>query len=193
MASMGNLADVSGVGGTGSMVLGALVGAIAFGGLFVLLRRPLGWLTSLALAGLGWWLLVIGLVTLVPLHSIDLAIPAEAAQARCSTDYGGPAPDGFWILAGAQRLLNTILFMPAGALWVLLVTRWRVGWLLVPLGLAALVGYSVAIEYTQLAVTRIGRACDVTDMVDNSAGALIGVGIGLVLAIALRPWRWRRF
>jgi hypothetical protein len=174
------------------MVLGAFLGALGFGAVALLLRRWLGWRTSLVLTGFCWWLLVIGLVTLVPLDAIDLRIPAEAAPTRCSSDYGGPAPDGFWIFSGTQRMLNTLLFVPAGALWVLFAARWRIGWLLVPLGLGALAGYSVAIEYTQLEVARIGRACDVTDMVDNSVGALIGIGVGVLLALLVRPWRWGR-
>jgi hypothetical protein len=32
----------------------------------------------------------------------------------------------------------------------------------------------------------------VTDVVDNVSGALIGVGIGLVLMLVFRPWRHRR-
>nr|WP_246391535.1 VanZ family protein [Nocardioides soli] len=89
-------------------------------------------------------------------------------------------------------MLNTLIFVPAGALLVLAVARWRAAWVLVPLGLAGLAAYSVAIEGTQLALARIDRACDVTDVVDNVTGAALGVGIGIVLALVLRPWRYRR-
>jgi glycopeptide antibiotics resistance protein len=57
--------------------------------------------------------------------------------------------------------------------------------------LALLAAYSVAIEATQLALARIDRACDVTDVIDNITGAAIGVGIGIVLALVIRPWRYR--
>jgi glycopeptide antibiotics resistance protein len=63
---------------------------------------------------------------------------------------------------------------------------------LVPLGLAALAAYSLAIEETQLHVARIDRACDVTDIIDNVTGAVIGVAIGVALLPLFRPWRGRR-
>jgi glycopeptide antibiotics resistance protein len=75
---------------------------------------------------------------------------------------------------------------------VLGVARWRLGWLLAPAGLVALGLYSVAIELLQLALARIDRACDITDVVDNTTGALIGGAIGVVLALVFRPWRYRR-
>jgi hypothetical protein len=62
---------------------------------------------------------------------------------------------------------------------------------LVPLGLVGLAAYSVVIELTQLELARIDRACDLTDVVDNVSGALIGVGVGLVLMVLIRPWRHR--
>ncbi|MGN0064824.1 MAG: VanZ family protein [Nocardioides sp.] len=176
------------VGGTESMVLGALGAAAVAVVVGLVLRRWMGWVSGWALAGLLWWLAVIALVTLVPLGSIDLLIPEGQAPTTCSTDYGGPAPDGFWILGGTQRTLNTVLFVPAGLLLVLAAARWRAGWVLVPLGLALLAGYSVGLEFTQLELARIGRACDVTDVVDNATGAAIGVGVGLLLLPVLRPW-----
>ena len=60
---------------------------------------------------------------------------------------------------------------------------------MVPLGVGLLAAYSAGIEYTQLAVARIDRACDLTDVVDNVTGACLGVLIGLPLALLLRPWR----
>ncbi|MEZ5193091.1 MAG: VanZ family protein [Nocardioides sp.] len=101
-------------------------------------------------------------------------------------------PDGFWIFGGGQRLLNVAIFVPSGILLVLAVARWRAGWVLAPLGLAALAAYSVAIEITQLQLARLDRACDVTDMIDNATGAAIGFCVGIVLAALLRPWRHRR-
>ena len=78
------------------------------------------------------------------------------------------------------------------ALLVLALARWpRVAVVGVPVGLALLAAYSVGIELTQLALARIDRSCDVTDVVDNVTGAVIGVGVGLVLALVLRPWRQR--
>lgn len=178
-------------GGTQTMVVGAVVSALLCALLAGVLRRPLGWLGAITWSGLLWWLTVIGLVTLVPLSGIDLAVPAEGRSSTCSLDYGGPAPDGFWIFSGTQRLLNTALFVPAGALLVLAAARWRIGWVVAPLGLLLLGGYSLGIELLQLEVARIDRACDVTDVVDNVTGAAIGFGIGLLLTPLLRPWRRR--
>ncbi|HEX6150701.1 VanZ family protein [Nocardioides sp.] len=178
-------------GGTQSMVAGALATGIGFAVLAAVLRRRLGWLGALAWCGFAWWLVVIALVTLVPLYGIDLAVPAETRSDTCSLDYGGPAPEGFWIFSGGQRLLNTALFVPAGALLVLATARWRIGWVMAPLGLLGLAAYSLAIELVQLELARIDRACDITDFVDNVVGAVIGFAAGVVLAAALRPWRAR--
>lgn len=172
-----------------------VLGAILTGGFFALvalaLRRWLGWVTALAIAGFGWSVVVIALVTLIPLTAIDLQLPAHARTDECSMDYGGPAPEGFWIFSGTQRTLNTALFVPAGALLVLAAARWRSAWVVVPAGLMCLVAYSVAIEVAQLELARISRACDVTDVVDNVTGAVIGAALGLFLAVAFRPWRGR--
>ena len=175
------------------MVLGAFLSGCFFGLVALALARSLGWVTAAAAAGFAWSVVVIALVTLIPLTAIDLQMPADARPDRCSTDYGGPAPEGFWIFSGTQRTLNTVLFVPAGALLVLAAARWRLAaWVVVPAGLAALTAYSVAIEAAQLEVASIGRACDVTDVVDNVTGAVIGAALGLFLALVLRPWRHRR-
>lgn len=173
------------------MVAGGVVSAALCGLLAAALRRSLGWFGAIAWSALLWWLTLIGLVTLVPLTGIDLAVPAEARSGTCSLDYGGPAPTGFWIFSGTQRLLNTALFVPAGALLVLATARWRIGWVAAPLGLLLLGGYSLGIELAQLEVARIDRACDVTDVVDNVTGAAIGFLVGLLLTPVLRPWRRR--
>lgn len=174
------------------MVAGALVSGVCFAVLATVLRRRLGWVVASAWCGLAWWLVVIALVTLVPLYGIDLAVPAETRSETCSMDYGGPAPEGFWIFSGGQRLLNTALFVPAGALLVVAAARLRVGWLMAPLGLIGLAAYSFGIEVVQLELARIDRACDITDFVDNVTGAVVGFVAGLLLTAALRPWRVRR-
>lgn len=179
------------IGGTESMVLGALASGAFFALLAAGLKRWLGTVGAAAWCGFAWWLVVIALVTLVPIYGVDYAVPAETRSDTCSMDYGGPAPEGFWIFSGGQRLLNTALFVPAGALLVLAVSRWRAGWVMAPLGLLGLAAYSLVIELVQLEVARIDRACDVTDLVDNVVGAAIGFGVGLVLALVVRPWKRR--
>lgn len=171
------------------MLLGAAVSGVLCLLLHLALRRRLGSISAAATAGLLWSLMVIALVTLIPAQGAPGIIAADAAQTACSWDFAGPAPDGFWIFDGGQRLLNTLLFVPSGALLVIFLTRWRSGWLLVPIALVLLAGYSVAIELVQLELARLDRACDVTDVVDNVTGAAVGVGLGLVVSLVLLPWR----
>jgi hypothetical protein len=180
------------VGGVGVMLLLIAVSGLVCAVLALLLRPRLGWLSALAIAGFVWSLAVIGSITLIPANGAPGIVSAEGRLTTCSWDIGGPAPEGFWIFSGGQRLLNTVVFVPAGALLVLAAARWRAAWILVPVGLALLAAYSIGIEATQLALARIDRACDVTDVIDNVTGAVIGVGIGIVLAVVLRPWRHRR-
>lgn len=174
------------------MLLLVAASGIVCAGLALLLRRRLGWLTAASIAGLVWSLAIIAAITLIPANGAPGIVSAEGRPTTCSWDIGGPAPEGFWIFSGGQRLLNTVLFVPPGALLVLAAARWRAAWVLVPVGLALLAAYSVGIELTQLVLARIDRACDVTDVVDNVTGAVVGVVIGLVLALILRPWRHRR-
>jgi hypothetical protein len=180
------------VGGVEVMLL-LVVAAGAVCGLLTLALRPrLGWVSAAAFGGLVWSLAVIASITLIPTNGAPGIVPAEGRLATCSWDLGGPAPEGFWIFSGGQRLLNTVVFVPPGALLVLAAARWRAAWVLVPAGLALLAGYSVAIEATQLVLARIDRACDVTDVVDNVTGAVVGAALGVALALLLRPWRRRR-
>lgn len=189
--AVGSLAHVFPVGGVGVMLLGTAASGLLCLLLALGLRRRLGPVAAFSVAGLLWSLVVIGLVTLIPAHGVPGLVPAEGRLTTCSWDIGGPAPNGFWIFQSGQRLLNTLLFVPSGALVVLVAARWRAGWVLVPLGLVALAGYSVGIEATQLVLARIDRACDVTDVIDNVTGAGLGVAAGILLALVLRPWRHR--
>jgi hypothetical protein len=180
------------VGGVEVMLLGTLVSGLVCLALTLLVRRRLGWVAAVALGGLLWSLAVIACVTLIPANGAPGIVSAEGRLTTCSWDIGGPAPDGFWIFAGGQRLLNAVIFVPAGALLVVLAARWRgMAVLTVPAGLALLAAYSAGIEKTQLELARIDRACDVTDIIDNVTGAVVGVLLGIVLALVLRPWRPR--
>jgi glycopeptide antibiotics resistance protein len=176
-------------GGIEVMLLWVALSGAFFGLLALVMRRRLGAVSAFAISGFLWSLVVIAIVTLLPTDPDLGVVPAEGRATSCSTDIGGPAPDGFWILAGGQRLLNTLLFIPSGALLVLGASRWRIGWVLVPLGVAGLAAYSGLIELAQLELARLDRACDLTDVVDNVSGAAVGVVVGLVLVLVLRPWR----
>ncbi|HCB05321.1 MAG TPA: VanZ family protein [Nocardioides sp.] len=180
------------VGGVGVMlVLIALAGVLA-AGLAALLAHWHGWPWSMLCGLLFWSVAVVGVLTLIPTNGAPGIVSAEGRLTTCSWDIGGPAPDGFWIFPGGQRLLNAVVFVPAGLLLVLVCARWRSAWLTVPLGLALLAAYSTLIELTQLALARIDRACDVTDIIDNVTGAAVGVLCGLVLLPLVRPWRMGR-
>ncbi|HEX5860757.1 MAG TPA: VanZ family protein [Nocardioides sp.] len=180
------------VGGIGVMLLGAAVALVPCGALAVLLWRRTGWIHALAVSGFLWSLVVIALVTLIPPYGDPGVVLAESRLPFCSREIGGPAPEGFGIFGNDQRLLNTLLFVPSGVLLVVAAMR-RPAWalLVVPLGLAFLACYSGAIELVQFELARIDRACDLTDFVDNVAGAVIGAFVGLALALVLRPWRHR--
>ena len=163
------------VGGVEVMLLGALASGLVALGLAALLARRTGWVAAGAPVALAWSLVVIALVTLIPANGAPGVVPAEGRLDSCSWDVGGPAPEGFWIFDGGQRTLNLLLFVPSGVLLVLVAARYR--WkalVLVPLGLALLAAYSVALELVQLSLARLDRACDVTDVVDNVTGAAIG-------------------
>jgi hypothetical protein len=179
------------IGGTSWMLL--LAAVAGFGCLVVVLAlgRRVGPVGGVAWGGLLWSLVVIGLVTLLPPVDHPGIVPASQHQTSCSWDIGGPSPGGFWIFGGGQQLLNALLFVPAGLLMTVAFSRWRAGRILVPVGFLLLAAYSLGIEETQLHVARIDRACDVTDIIDNVAGAGIGVLVGLFLLPLLRPWRGR--
>ena len=169
------------VGGVGVMLLLIALAGVLLALGAVVARRWLGQPFAVLVALLVWSLVVIAVITLIPANGAPGVVSAEGRLTTCSWDYGGPAPDGFWILPGGQRLLNAVVFAPAGLLAVLASARWRAGFVAAPLVVAVLAAYSVLIELTQLAAARIDRACDVTDVVDNVIGAAIGVVIGLVL------------
>jgi hypothetical protein len=178
------------VGGVGVMLVGIAVTGLLCAGLATVLARRTGasWAWSLAL--LLWSLAAIGFVTLIPADGSPGVVYADQRYYNsCSFDYGGPAPEGFWVLSGGQRLLNVLVFVPSGALLVLVLGRWRSAWWTVPLGLLGLGLVSVGIEATQQVLSRLDRSCDVTDVVDNLTGAGLGVAVGLALLPLVRPWR----
>jgi hypothetical protein len=180
------------IGGTHWMLLGVAVSGLLCLAIALAVGRRMGPVAGVAWGGLLWSIAVIGLVTLLPPVDHPGIISADEHASSCSWDIGGPSPGGFWIFGGGQQLLNALLFVPAGFLMTVAFARWRAGCLLVPLGFLLLAAYSLAIEETQLQVARIDRACDVTDIVDNVSGALLGVVGGLALLPLARPWRARR-
>ncbi len=180
------------IGGTGVMVLGALVAGVVAALLALAVRARLGTVSAVGISGLLWSLVAIALVTLVPTRPGVGVVPAEGRSESCSWDYGGPSGGAFEVFGLDQRTLNVLLFVPAGMFLVLAVGRWWSGLFLAPIGLAALAAYSLGVEFAQLQLARLDRACDVTDMIDNIFGAGIGFAIGVALLPITRPWRGRR-
>jgi hypothetical protein len=177
-------------GGVGFMLVLIAAAGVVFAAVAAVLARRFGWPWSLLAGLLLWSVVVIAVLTLIPANGAPGVVSAEGRLTTCSWDIGGPAPDGFWIFPGGQRLLNAVVFVPSGALLVLVAARWKWAWVAVPLGLGVLAAYSLLIEYTQLAAARIDRACDVTDIIDNVTGAVVGVLIGVVVLPLVRPWRF---
>ena len=175
--------------GVEGMLVGVAVSGLVSLLLLAVLWRPLPPFTAWAWALFVFSVLAVGVLTLTPAYDVPSVIPVEDRPTSCSMDYGGPSPDGFWIIGGGQRFLNVLVFAPAGFFLVLALARWRAAWVLAPLGLVGLGAYSVTIEFLQLEVARIDRACDVTDMVDNSVGAAVGFLVALLLVPLFRPWR----
>jgi hypothetical protein len=121
-------------------------------------RRSLRLLVATAAA------LVIGALTLAP-----RAVVAPARGAFMRVVDAVTAPLLLWIPMGeAERVLNTLLFVPLGAAIALLLTRraWPI---------AILVGFSLSatVEYAQLSIP--GRVPDRDDVLWNTVGAAIGV------------------
>jgi hypothetical protein len=191
MSALATLARMVTIGGTGVMVLGGLVAGVLAVLLALVTRRWLGVVSAVSVAGLLWSLAAIALVTLVPTRPDVGFVPAETRSPTCSWDYGGPSGAAFDVFGLDQRTLNVLLFVPAGMFLVLAVGRWWAGLVLAPIGLGMLAAYSLGIEFTQLQLARLDRACDVTDMVDNIVGAVIGFAVGLLLLPVLKPWRGR--
>jgi hypothetical protein len=179
------------VGGIGVMLM-LIAASGVVSALLARLLRGVGAGTSLAttLGLLAWSVATVAVVTLIPVDGAPGVVPAEGRLPSCSWDVGGPAPDGFWIFSGTQRLLNVALFVPSGALLTYACAHARRrAWVKVAWGVVALALFSAGLELTPLALARLDRACDVTDVIDNVTGAGLGVLLGLVAALVLRPWR----
>lgn len=173
---------MNGFGGPWAMLAVVAAASLVIGFATALVARGTGRRRAAPLGLFVWTLACLVVITIVPSTSYGVGLTPAAT---CSFDYDGPAPDGFWIVPGGQRLLNGLVFVPAGVLLVASCAGFRRGLRWVLPGVVLLAGTSVVIEWTQL-VTRWGRACDITDIADNTLGALVGTGIGLVCVGAVR-------
>src|SRR3954453_16190190 len=134
-------------GGVGFMLVLIAAAGLLCAALVAALSRRFGWRWSVTAGVLLWSVAGIGVLTLIPANGAPGIVSAEGRLDHCSWDIGGPAPVGLWVLPGGQRRLNVVVFVPAGALLVLVAARWRWAWVTVPLGLVALAGYSGLFEF----------------------------------------------
>jgi len=79
----------------------------------------------------------------------------------------------------AEFSANVLLFVPMGALFVLLLGAWR-WWLAVAIGLVA----TLVIEFVQLFLPE--RVSDPRDLLANTLGTLLGVGLVALVALVRR-------
>lgn len=166
---------MSGFHGPGAMLLVIAALTVVIGAITAVVARRIGGRRAVVLGLFAWSVACLLVITIVPTTAASAALPPATT---CSFDYDGPAPDGFWIVPGGQRLLNGLVFVPAGILLVASCSQFSRGLRWVVPGVVLLAATSVVIEWTQL-VTRWGRACDITDVADNITGVLVGTGIGL--------------
>lgn len=126
----------------------------------------------------AWWLAgrrraagVVAALALLPIVALTMTPTSRDMRIGCAIDW---SPQ----LTTAEPLWNVLLFVPFG---LALAVAWRRPVLAVAAGSAT----SFAIELVQAIVTPIGRSCDTSDWVANTAGTLIGVllaGVGVGLA-----------
>jgi VanZ family protein len=137
------------------------------------------------------WLLLLGLglvvvTTLTPQR--DALERGAIGSGTCDFSRIWFAPLDFYQGAN-DSAENILLFVPLGIAIALLPARLRR--IAIPAGLLL----PVAVELLQRQVTVLNRSCQSADVVDNVAGLLIGMAIGMVTTLALRlvpaARRWR--
>jgi VanZ family protein len=158
------------------IVLGvvALLGA----GLYVVrsrsLQRPEAVRTTALDIGLGLWLALVLMLTIVPVGQARppqpiAFIPFLDAIQRVADGHSS-VPD-----AASDIILNVIAFVPFGVIAAL---RWGRRWM--TLAIVAAAALSTGIEIAQ-AIEGVGRFSSATDVVTNTAGAALGFLVGLRL------------
>lgn len=131
-------------------------------------------MTSITAArGRGFRLLAAAMAAtaVVALTLAPRALVAPARHAFMRLVDAARSPLLTWLPDGdAERVLNTILFVPLGATIALLLARRA--W---PVAILAGLALSTAVEYAQASIP--GRVPDPADIVWNTVGAAIGVSL----------------
>jgi VanZ family protein len=156
------------------LVVVAVLGA----GLYMVRSRTLGRSeavrTTALDVGLGLWLALLLMLTIVP---VGQARPPQPIAFIPFLDAIQRVADGFSSVqdAASDIVLNVIAFVPCGLLAAL---RWGRRRMTLAIALAA--ALSTGIELAQ-AIEGVGRFSSATDVVTNTAGAALGFLVGLRL------------
>lgn len=122
--------------------------------------------------------LAIAVLTLGPR---TLVAPARGAFMTAMD--AATAPLLLWIAyADAERILNTIMFVPLGASIALLLAR-----RLWPLAIGLAFALSAGVEYAQSAIP--GRVSDADDVLWNTTGGAIGVIVVTGIRLMIVVWQ----
>jgi len=142
-------------------------------------RRPV--LSAVTVA----YLAVVAWITLNPAPGN----PAGNPLLRSLLRFVSAVPGLGWVdYVVAEFSANVLMFVPMGLLFTLLLGRWR-WWLAVAIGVVA----TLVIEFSQLFLP--ARFSDPSDLLANTLGTLVGVGIALLLPTVRdgrRVAAWRR-
>jgi glycopeptide antibiotics resistance protein len=109
----------------------------------------------------------------------------SAGSGRCDVDGAWLAPLGRY-LRPSEDSLNVLLFVPLGIALGLLPRSRRTTVLIV-----ATFALTLAIEATQSFVPAIRRGCEISDVVNNTLGLIVGLVVGAVFAALSRMNRGR--
>lgn len=133
-------------------------------------RHPvLSVLTGVYLAAVAW-------ITLNPAPGDPAGNPLLRSLLRAVSAVPGLG----WVdYSVAEFGANVLLFVPMGLLFTLLLGAWR-WWVAVAIGVAATLG----IEFVQLFLP--ARFSDARDLLANTLGTLVGVGVGVALLVTAR-------
>jgi glycopeptide antibiotics resistance protein len=124
----------------------------------------------------------IGLVCAATLTPLVGAIEEGIwSSGTCSTRRTGFAAPSTYLRV-SDAALNVVLFVPLGVAIGLLPWSRSTAVLLM-----AGVGLSIAVEGTQMLLPVLGRGCETADIVDNTAGLVLGLAVGsIVRSVLLR-------
>ncbi len=117
---------------------------------------------------------VVVFATIVPLNGVFE--PSNSGPGHCDMSIMSPIPVDT-LFSYDDRALNVFLFIPLGLSLGLLPWSRRTAALL-----ALAIAAPFVIEWTQLVLPILNRACESGDVIDNLTGLVIGLAVGSVIA-----------